>query len=66
MGVRVDDIDSGNGVRLLIDGTLDAASVNQALTACGSKLRDPSWDRPGSGYTALRPGAAQCQSDNNV
>lgn len=45
MAVKVDDFDSGNGVRLVIDGTLDAASVDQAITACGNKLRDASWNR---------------------
>jgi len=44
MGVKVDDFDSGNGVRLVISGTLDAASVDQAITAC-DQLRDASWDR---------------------
>jgi anti-anti-sigma factor len=44
MGVKIDDFDSGSGVRLVIDGKLDAASVHQAITACG-KLRDASWDR---------------------
>ena len=44
MGVKVDDFDSGNGVRLVISGTLDAASVDQAITAC-HRLRDSSWDR---------------------
>lgn len=44
MGIRIDDVDSGNGVRLVISGTLDAASVDQAITAC-HQVRDSSWDR---------------------
>jgi len=44
MGVRIDGFDSGSGVRLVINGTLDAASVNQAITAC-RKLSDASWER---------------------
>ncbi len=44
MGVKVNDFDSGNGVRLVISGTLDAASVDQAITAC-QELRDTSWER---------------------
>jgi anti-anti-sigma factor len=44
MGVKVDDFDSGSGVRLVISGALDAASVDQAITAC-DRLRDTSWDK---------------------
>jgi anti-anti-sigma factor len=44
MGIKIDDFDSGNGVRLVIDGKLDATSVDQAITAC-DQLRDSAWDR---------------------
>jgi anti-anti-sigma factor len=44
MGIKVDDFDSGNGVRLVISGALDAASVERAISAC-RRLRDRSWDR---------------------
>ena len=44
MSVKIGDFASGNGVRLVISGTLDAASVDQAITAC-HQLRDASWDR---------------------
>jgi anti-anti-sigma regulatory factor len=44
MGVKVNDFDSGNGVRLVINGTLDSALVNQAITAC-HQLGDASWER---------------------
>jgi ABC-type transporter Mla MlaB component len=44
MTVEVNEFDGGSGVRLVICGTLDAASVEKAVMACDS-LRDTSWDR---------------------
>jgi anti-anti-sigma regulatory factor len=44
MAVKINDFDSGNGVRLVFSGPVDAATVDQALTAC-HQLRDTSWDK---------------------
>jgi ABC-type transporter Mla MlaB component len=44
MTVEVNEFDQGSGVRLVICGALDAASVDAAISAC-DKLRDTSWDR---------------------
>lgn len=44
MSVKINDFDCGNGVRLVFSGAVDAASVDQAISAC-HQLRDTSWDK---------------------